>query len=156
MKTPVRIVLAGIVLVAASCAKQGPATNPVQRVEMSAAADAPVLGTRALPTDPQKFSFVILGDKSGGLDRNWPLFDRAVQEINLLKPDFIITVGDQIEGSNDSASVVEQWELFKSHAGKFEAPLFMLPGNHDASDLMGYQYWNRNIGRTYYDFMYKG
>ncbi len=156
MKTYVGVVVSGLALLAGSCAKQGPAVVPVQRVESVAAADLPVLGTRALPTDPQKFSFVILGDKSGGLDRNWPLFDRAVQEINLLKPDFIITVGDQIEGSNDSASVVAQWELYRSHAGRFEAPLFMLPGNHDAADVMGYEYWKRNIGRTYYDFTYKG
>ena len=33
----------------------------------------------------EKFTFAILGDKTTGGVLNWPIFDRAVKEINLLQ-----------------------------------------------------------------------
>ncbi len=48
--------------------------------------------------DPDKFSFMILGDKTGGGEDNWPIFDRSVDEVNLLNPDFVIMVGELIQG----------------------------------------------------------
>jgi 3',5'-cyclic AMP phosphodiesterase CpdA len=112
---------------------------------------------RPWPTDPQKFTFAILGDKTGGGDENWPIFDRAVKEINLTRPDFTIMVGDQIQGYSDNEEKIDSmWKDFRNHAGKLESPLFILPGNHDVLWPTTFRYWEKHLGRTYYSFDYKG
>jgi hypothetical protein len=105
--------------------------------------------------DSQKFTFAIVGDKSVGFDRNWDVFDRAVEEINQHRPDFAIMVGDLIEGSNDVEAVQAQWTEFRRHADPIEVPFLWLPGNHDVGDLAGDAWWREHIGRTYWDFRWK-
>jgi len=108
-------------------------------------------------TDPKKFSFVIFGDKTGGFDLNWPVFDRAVEEVNRLRPDFVIMVGDLIQGyTEDSAQVAAQWTEFRRHADRLEVPFLFLPGNHDVAHPVTMRWWKRHIGRTYYNFTYLG
>jgi hypothetical protein len=53
---------------------------------------------RPFPQDDDKFTFAIIGDKTGGGLRNWPIFDRAMDEVSRLHPDFAIMVGDLIQG----------------------------------------------------------
>ncbi|MEN8191427.1 MAG: metallophosphoesterase [Bacteroidota bacterium] len=110
---------------------------------------------RELPQSDKKFTFAILGDKTGGGEFNWPIFDKAVDEINLLQPDFVIMVGDLIQGyTEDPTFVKEMWEEFKSHAEKLDVPLYVLPGNHDISNKIMYDYWEENIGLRYYSFVH--
>ncbi len=109
------------------------------------------------PTDDAKFTFAILGDKTGGGYENWPIFDRAVAEIERLRPDFVIMVGDLVQGYTDDPEQVEaQWDEFKSHIAPLTVPFLALPGNHDVAYRTGTKYWRENWGRTYYDFVYKG
>lgn len=109
------------------------------------------------PQDAQKFTFAIVGDKTGGGERNWPIFDRAMDEISHLHPDFAIMVGDLIQGYTPNVDEIErQWAEFTEHASRIRVPFFFLPGNHDISNKTMYQYWNAHIGRTYYSFDYKG
>jgi len=115
----------------------------------------PVLD-RPWTADPQKFTFAILGDKWGDGAENWPIFDRAVEEINLSHPDFVMTVGDLVRGSDDSAVVDTMWAEFRRHVGRLQSPCFLVPGNHDVGNPVALDYWRRNIGRTYYSFDYKG
>ncbi len=103
----------------------------------------------------EKFTFAILGDKTNGGEFNWPIFDRAVEEINLLQPDFVIMIGDMIQGvTTDTVFINQMWEEFKSHAEKLDVPLYLLPGNHDISNEVMYDYWNEKIGLRYYSFVY--
>lgn len=103
----------------------------------------------------EKFTFAILGDKTTGGVFNWPIFDRAVEEINLLQPDFVIMVGDMIQGvTTDTTFINEMWKEFKSHAEKLHVPLYVLPGNHDISNEVMYDYWNKKIGLRYYSFVH--
>jgi len=125
------------------------------------AADAAVLdrlpGRGAVVPDTGKFTFAILGDRRGGGDENWPIFDRAVDEINLTRPDFVMTVGDFIPGySQDTVAVDSMWRDFWSHAGRLDSPLLLLPGNHDVTNAKMLAYWRRHLGRTYYSFDYRG
>ena len=118
--------------------------------------DIPVTDT-PWPDDPQKFTFAILGDRRGGGYENWPLFDRAVEEIARLRPDFVITVGDQIQGyTEDPAQVQAQWDEYQQHLAPIGVPVFYTAGNHDVEFDGGTEYWNEHFGRTYYDFTYKG
>jgi len=112
---------------------------------------------RPWPEDDRKFHFAILGDRWGGSDAEWPVFDRAVDEINLLRPDFVIMVGDLIDGySEDMAVVAAQWADFRRHADRLEVPLFLLPGNHDIGNPAMLRWWQENVGRTHYAFAYQG
>ena len=46
--------------------------------------------------DPDDFQFAVIGDRSGG---NRPgVFPAAVDLLNLLRPEFVMSVGDFIEG----------------------------------------------------------
>ena len=112
---------------------------------------------RPWTSDPDKFHFAILGDRRGGADSEWPVFDRAVDEINVLRPDFVIMVGDMIEGNTQSAAeVAAEWDDFWRHAGRLEVPLLLLPGNHDISNPDMLRWWQEHIGLTHYSFLYKG
>ena len=103
----------------------------------------------------EKFTFAILGDKTSGGEFNWPIFDRAVEEINLLQPDFVIMIGDMIQGVTiDTSFINEMWKEFKFHADKLDVPLYLLPGNHDISNEVMYDYWNKKIGLRYYSFVH--
>ncbi|MCF6284129.1 MAG: hypothetical protein L3K26_02930 [Candidatus Hydrogenedentes bacterium] len=85
-------IVAAVFLLAATAAQ---AQRPVL------ADDLPLIDN-AWSNDGDKFSFAILGDKTSGGEGKWPIYDRAVDAINLLNPDFVITVGDMISGHMDT------------------------------------------------------
>jgi len=115
------------------------------------------LTDRPWPADARKFSFIIIGDRTGGGAENWPIFDRAVDEINLLDPDFAIFIGDHIEGYvRDTTQVVAMWREFSQHADRLKVPMFSVVGNHDMSYPEMRDWWVRHRGRTYYSFDYEG
>ncbi len=111
---------------------------------------------RAFSEDPDKFSFAIIGDKTGGGLDKWPIFDRAISEINSLQPDFAIMVGDLIQGDTiDLERLKAEWEEFWQHESPLVVPFLLLPGNHDITNRVMYDYWVEHIGRTYSAFTYK-
>lgn len=111
---------------------------------------------RPFSDDPDKFTFAIIGDKTGGGYDKWHVFDRAIDEINVLKPDFAIMVGDLIQGyTDDKAQVEVEWKEFWQHQSDLIIPFLPLPGNHDITNPMMYDYWQKYLGRTYSAFTYK-
>ena len=109
------------------------------------------------PNSTEAFSFVVISDRTG--DRTvgeWPV---AVREINLLKPDFVVCIGDLVEGyTEDLDEVREQWDELESLVQQFDAPFFYCPGNHDVTnDMLLEEYIRRHgvNGRTYYSFDYR-
>ena len=111
---------------------------------------------RPFSDDPDKFTFAIIGDKTGGGLDKWPVFDRAIDEINTLKPDFAIMVGDLIQGdTTNPQQLAAEWKEFWQHQSELIVPFLPLPGNHDITNPVMYAYWKDNIGRTYSAFTYK-
>ena len=111
---------------------------------------------RTFSEDPDKFSFAIIGDKTGGGRDKWPVFDRAISEINSLQPDFAIMVGDLIQGNTiDLEQLRAEWEEFWQHESPLAISFLPLPGNHDITNRVMYNYWVEHIGRTYSAFTYK-
>ena len=111
---------------------------------------------RPFSDDPDKFTFAIIGDKTGGGLDKWPVFDRAIDEINTLKPDFAIMVGDLIQGdTTDPEQLAAEWKEFWEHQSDLDIPFLSLPGNHDITNPVMYDYWMKNVGLTYYAFTYK-
>ncbi|HOS64101.1 MAG TPA: metallophosphoesterase [Candidatus Latescibacteria bacterium] len=106
-------------------------------------------------SNPDKFTFAILGDRTGSDRQSWRIFDRSVEDINLSRPDFVIMVGDMIEGHDYPEEVAAQWEEFQSHADRLEAPFMFLPGNQDVGTPAGAEYWKKNLGRQYNAFLHR-
>ncbi len=101
-----------------------------------------------------RFTFAIFSDLTGG-ERN-RIFDVAIEQINLLRPEFIINVGDLIDGGvSEEIEWNKQWELFDERAGKAIAPVFYVGGNHDLTGEMAQGVWKERFGESYYHFVYK-
>ncbi|HPU85238.1 MAG TPA: metallophosphoesterase [Candidatus Latescibacteria bacterium] len=124
-------------------------------VNAQAVEDDALLLPDRVRSNPDKFTFAILGDRTGSDRQSWHIFDRSVEEINLSRPDFVIMVGDMIDGHDYPEEVAAQWEEFQSHVDRLEAPFMFLPGNHDVGTPAGAEYWKKNLGRRYTVFLHR-
>jgi hypothetical protein len=103
---------------------------------------------------PDSFQFAIVTDRTGG--HRPGIFQKAVDKINLLQPEFVVSVGDLIEGySTDPGAWALEWSEFESHINSMQMPFFLCAGNHDISNLPMQANWKRKFGRTYYHFLLK-
>jgi 3',5'-cyclic AMP phosphodiesterase CpdA len=106
-------------------------------------------------SDPAAFQFVIIGDRTGGANAEHT-FALAVEQINLLQPEFIVNVGDMIEGySDDKAELNAEWDEVDAMLGRLDMPFFRVPGNHDIANNVAQEVWRERHGATYYHFRYK-
>jgi predicted phosphodiesterase len=101
-----------------------------------------------------KFTFAVFSDLTGGeRDR---VFEIAVAQLNLLRPELIINVGDLIDGGTEDIGEIDaQWDSFDQRADEARAPVFYVGGNHDLSGTVLQGVWDERIGRRYYHFVYK-
>jgi len=105
--------------------------------------------------DPAEFQFVIIGDRTGGANVAGT-FALAIDQLNLLQPEFVINVGDLIEGySDDKAELNAEWEQMDGMLAKLDMPLFRTPGNHDIANSTAQEVWRERYGATRYHFVYK-
>jgi hypothetical protein len=101
-----------------------------------------------------KFTFAMFADLTGGEREG--VFEVAVAQLNLLRPELILNVGDLIEGgSDDPAELHRQWESFDERAGRARAPIFYMGGNHDLTGELLREVWKERLGPRYYHFVYK-
>lgn len=109
---------------------------------------------KELNNAPDSFQFAIVTDRTGG--HRPGIFQKAVDKINLLQPEFVVSVGDLIEGySTDPGAWALEWSEFQTHINNLQMPFFLCVGNHDISNLPMEVEWKRKYGRTYYDFRYQ-
>src|SRR5258705_4451126 len=61
--------------------------------------------------DADEFRFAIVSDRTGGHRAN--IFAQAVEKINLMQPQFVLSVGDLIEGGNKTPEKLgSEWQEF--------------------------------------------
>jgi hypothetical protein len=107
-----------------------------------------------LNNGPDSFQFAIVSDRTGG--HREKVFSRAVDRLNLLQPEFVVSVGDLIEGGRKKPEkIVEEWTEFDGYAKKLTMPFFYVPGNHDVGNEGIDKIWQERLGRRYYHFVYK-
>lgn len=105
--------------------------------------------------DPSNFQFAIVSDNSGGTRQG--IFDSAVKKLNMMMPEFVLSIGDLIQGyTEDTSSIKVQWDEFNQKVDKLNMPFFYLPGNHDITNMVMQKEWENRYGRRYYQFTYKG
>ena len=116
--------------------------------------------------DPDEFQFAIVPDRTGGDYRN--AFTNALAKVNLMHPEFVMTVGDLMEGSPKFDRMRAQQTELTNMTAKVKAPFFTVVGNHDISRSRAYppgyesvnednlKVWKEYYGaNTYYSFVYK-
>ncbi len=103
--------------------------------------------------DPANFQFAIVSDRTGG--HRPGVFASAIDKVNLLKPEFVICIGDLIEGyTEDVNELNSQWDEIDAMVNRLDMPFFYFPGNHDISNALAGQIWQKRLGRSYYYFKY--
>jgi hypothetical protein len=111
--------------------------------------DKPVLD------DPDRFQIAIMTDNTGG--HRPGIWMKAVERLNLLRPTFVMSVGDLIEGySTDPEELEGQWKEFLGFIDKMEMRFFFVAGNHDVSNPPAHDLWRKKFGAEWYSFDYKG
>ncbi len=80
-----------------------------------------------------EFRFVILGDRTGGAVPG--VFEEAWRETDQDHPDFVISVGDTIEGGDDLTVDAEWQRILKILEPYRRFRSFLTPGNHDVWSL---------------------
>jgi len=84
-----------------------------------------------LPAEKDAFTFVVYGDRTGGPPEGVSILADAVRDTNLLEPDFVMTVGDLINGYSTEDVWMTQMTEFKSIMQELACPWFPVAGNHD-------------------------
>jgi hypothetical protein len=84
-----------------------------------------------LPREEGAFAFVVYGDRTSGVPAGLKILEQAVADTNLLAPDLVMTVGDLVQGYNDTEEWLRQAAEYKAIMGKLSMPWFPVPGNHD-------------------------
>jgi len=98
----------------------------VFRPALSEAASAPGAPAPAA----SEFHFVVLGDSQFD---DPSVLNRTVDQVRMLRPAFVVQVGDLIEGYVDDLNVVQsEWRRFRRQIEPLgEIPFYAVPGNHD-------------------------
>jgi hypothetical protein len=102
-----------------------------------------------------EFRFVMVGDRNGG--RVPGLMPQAFREINHLYPDFVISVGDLIDGpTNDPERIPQFWKEFDDEVAILKSPFVYVPGNHDIWNATSKDVYETRYGPSYRSFNYRG
>lgn len=101
-----------------------------------------------------QFSFAVIGDLNSG--ERAGVLEVAVEQINLLRPEFILSIGDLVEGgTEDTVQLKKEYDHFDERMSKAKAPIFHLGGNHDFTNPVMRKYWEKRYGKRYYHFVFK-
>jgi len=105
--------------------------------------------------NPDNFQFAIIGDIEGG--RRDGVFEEAIDDLNLMKPEFVMSVGDLVHGyySKSIDKLRPEHDNINALINKLDMPFFYVPGNHDNTNELCLNEWIARYGKTYYHFIYK-
>ncbi len=145
------LMLVGFLL---ACGGQSAQESAVQLAMEEQKASATPWSGLDLQNDPDRFQFAIVSDNTGRARAG--VFENAIAKLNLLQPEFVMSVGDLIQGNTEDLREIEQqWERFDGWIDRLEMPFFYVPGNHGYSNPVMADVWEKRLGRPYYRFVYR-
>ena len=104
--------------------------------------------------DPMNFQFGLISDRAGGVRPG--IFLDGAEKLNLLMPEFVMSVGDFIPGNtSDREQLLKEWSEFDEELNPLKVPFFYVPGNHDINNDVMRQVWMERAGVPFYSFVYK-
>lgn len=108
----------------------------------------------SLDVNDDNFQFVVVTDRTGGMRPG--IFETGVAKINLIQPEFVVSVGDLIQGyTRDTVELERQWKEFNGFVDQFQMPFFYVAGNHDYTNEVMAKMWKEKYGADRYHFVYK-
>ena len=109
---------------------------------------------------PNEFQFALVSDNAANPREG--VFEAALAKLQLLRPEFVLSVGDLIHGYNkerkpltDEAVVRESRRRFDEALGMLSMRFYRVPGNHDFNNDLSARIWRDLYGPNYYSFVYK-
>jgi hypothetical protein len=100
------------------------------------------------------FRFAVVSDRTG--EHRDGVFEAAMPKINLVRPEFVVSVGDLIEGYSDDPTVLaREWDEIEAFVAALDMPFFYAAGNHDMSNAVMARVWRERFGPSYYHFRYR-
>jgi hypothetical protein len=112
-----------------ACSSTGELEEPATGPRFDTDRESPV--ELPLPDEDEMYLFAIFGDRTGGPPEGLEVLAEAVEDVNLLEPDLVMTVGDLINGYNETPDWLAEMEEFKAIMAGLTCPWFPVPGNHD-------------------------
>ena len=106
-------------------------------------------GQAPAPADPVRFA--VIGDMGTGTTRQYETGARLNTERQRFPYAFVITVGDNIYGSQNEQNLRRKFELPYKSIIDAGIPFYAALGNHDGSIQVNYKLFNMN-GRRYYTY----
>ncbi len=102
-----------------------------------------------LPQTPVRFA--IIGDRTSQATPG--VYEEIVAEVEEMKPDFVMTVGDAIQGyTKDTTTLNSEWDEYLSIIKPLTMPIYLTPGNHDITTDAALVTYRNRIGKPYYSF----
>jgi hypothetical protein len=118
-----------------------------------ASAQVPVTD-RPVNNAPGVFRFAIVSDRAGGIRPG--IFESAVTKLKLLQPEFVMSVGDLIDGYTTDPKVWNaEWLEFERIVARLDLPFYYVPGNHDISNPELLSVWKQRRGDPWFSFVYQ-
>lgn len=108
---------------------------------------------KQIPSLDDRLTFVIHADLTGG--ERPEIFATAIGQVKLLQPEFMISVGDLIEGGGDRQALNAEWDSYDARVADLDFPVFYVGGNHDLSSTQERAVWAERLGPTWYHFRFK-
>ena len=107
-----------------------------------------------------EFQFAVVSDRAANPREG--VFVAALEKLEVLRPEFVLSVGDFIHGYNeemkplaDEDAVREKRRPLDEALDKLSMPFYRVAGNHDFNNELSERIWQELYGPHYYSFVYK-
>ncbi len=135
------------------CARRTLALGVLVWLANAGTAQVPVTD-RPANNAPGVFRFAIVADRTGGMRPG--VFENAVARLKLLQPEFVLSVGDLIDGYTKDPKVWNaEWQEFEKIVARLDLPFYYVPGNHDISNPELLAAWKQRRGDPWFSFVYQ-
>jgi len=107
-----------------------------------------------------EFQFAIVSDRAANPREG--VFEAALGKLDLLRPEFVLSVGDFIHGYNEKMKPLTDEDAVRAKRGRVDdalgglsMPFYRVAGNHDFNSDLSAGIWKELYGPNYYAFVYK-
>ena len=99
------------------------------------------------------FRFSIVGDRTG--DAQPGVYEQVWRELDAWHPNFVINVGDTIQGGSDTTAASE-WRALRPLWDRYRYSMYFTPGNHDIWSPVSRAIYEEQTGHpAFYSFNYQ-